>query len=142
MKIGRMVLHRLFEHPTDGMFGALSVEGRWGCMTLERPWSENLRNVSCIPDGDYTCLKVSSPKFGATWEVSCVPGRGEILFHAGNLVSDSRGCILLGGAMAQMNGKACLIGSRDTMKTFLARLSGFEAMSLQILPVPPPKKLD
>ena len=64
------------------------------CYTIERPWLKNARNVSCIPAGEYDVEMVNSPKFGHTYEVKDVPGRTHILFHKGNYVSDSLGCIL------------------------------------------------
>ena len=64
------------------------------CYTIERPWLKNARNVSCIPAGEYKVEMVNSPKFGHTYEVKDVPGRTHILFHKGNYVSDSLGCIL------------------------------------------------
>lgn len=65
------------------------------CHTIEPPWKGNQRNVSCIPDGEYTC----------TWQywrkpkrvdIVDVPGRSEIQIHTGNHPSDSKGCILPG----------------------------------------------
>ena len=64
------------------------------CYTIERPWLKNARNVSCIPAGEYDVEMVNSPKFGHTYEVKDVPGRTHILFHKGNYVRDSFGCIL------------------------------------------------
>jgi hypothetical protein len=65
-------------------------------VTLEDPWRENEREVSCIPAGTYQCVRVQSHKFGDTFEVKDVPGRSHILFHAGNTTEDTMGCILVG----------------------------------------------
>lgn len=82
-------------HRADGTFGVLLADGAPFAVSLERPWRDNLKGESCIPTGEYTCVRVNSPKFGATWLVRDVPGRSEILFHAGNTFADSHGCILV-----------------------------------------------
>ena len=64
------------------------------CHTVERPWLDNVANESCIPEGEYTVKMTNSPRFGPTYEVKNVPGRTHILFHKGNTVKDSLGCIL------------------------------------------------
>lgn len=79
----------------DGTFGVLLIDGRPFAVSLERPWRNNRCGESCIPEGEYTCARVNSTKFGLTWMVKDVPGRGEILFHAGNTFKDSHGCILV-----------------------------------------------
>jgi|SRR5690606_11045739 len=64
--------------------------------TVERPWLDNKSFVSCIPEGEYRCVRYSSPKFPDTFEVTKVPGRTYILIHAGNYAHDVQGCIAVG----------------------------------------------
>ena len=64
--------------------------------TLENPWKDNAKNISCIPEGEYICVPYSSAKYADTWEVTKVPNRTYILFHSGNYVTDTQGCILPG----------------------------------------------
>jgi len=64
--------------------------------TLELPYRDNKRNISCIPEGEYICRKICSKHFGETFEICDVPNRGEILFHQGNYTSSTRGCVLVG----------------------------------------------
>ena len=52
--------------------------------TMELPWKDNKRRVSCIPVGFYIVRKHTSPKFGNTFHVLNVKGRSEILIHKGN----------------------------------------------------------
>ena len=80
----------------DGTFGVLRLDGKVFCVTLELPDLDNEANISCIPAGAYTCRRVDSPAFGRTFEISDVPGRSHILFHAGNVADDTQGCVLLG----------------------------------------------
>jgi len=81
-------------------YGVLEVDGRPRFVTLELSWKNNARNISCIPVGKYICLEHESPNFGWTYLVTNVPGRSDILFHAGNTAADTRGCILVGSSYA------------------------------------------
>jgi hypothetical protein len=64
---------------------------RWD--TLELPWKDNQRRVSCIPVGAYKCKKHRSPRFGLSLWLQDVPNRSEILIHQGNFYADILGCI-------------------------------------------------
>lgn len=66
------------------------------CHTLELPWKDNIRNLSCIPVGVYDVVKSESAKFGSVFRVQSVKDREGILFHVGNSLKDTRGCILPG----------------------------------------------
>jgi len=63
------------------------------CCTMEKPWINNQRNISCIPGGDYTIKLTNSPRFGQTYKVCDVENRNHILFHKANLESELHGCI-------------------------------------------------
>ena len=62
---------------------------------VERPWLNNQRSISCIPCGEYKCKprRYYSGGYEAI-EVTNVPDRSYILFHVGNFVHNSKGCIL------------------------------------------------
>ena len=77
-------------------YGVLLVEGLPCCVTLELPWKNNKEDISCIPKGKYMCCLRQSGKHGKTYEVKNVKGRTHILFHIGNYLSKTEGCILLG----------------------------------------------
>ncbi len=64
--------------------------------TMECPWKDNRKRISCIPEGDYTVTPHSSVKFPNCWEITNVPDRSKILIHAGNTVNDIEGCICVG----------------------------------------------
>jgi hypothetical protein len=88
-------------------------------VTLEDPWRDNEREVSCIPAGTYQCKRVDSPRFGATFEVSNVPGRSHILFHKGNGPDDTRGCILLGKKFNYITERPGIKDSAEAFGEFL-----------------------
>lgn len=91
----RCSLVRLDYKTGKGTFGVLLIEGRLFCYTLERPFLYNIKNLSCIPLGNYHCsYHVGSSKSG--YLLNGVPGRSGIMIHAGNTIADTAGCILLG----------------------------------------------
>ncbi len=64
--------------------------------TLELPFINNFRKISCIPPGEYKVKKRFSKKFGNHFHVLDVKGRDFILIHKGNYYTQTKGCILLG----------------------------------------------
>lgn len=96
--------------------GVLSNSDGVICYTLENPWLDNRRNVSCIPEGEYECKPYSSAKYHNVWELQNVQDRSKILIHAGNFEEDTRGCILVGRAVADYNGKKMITNSRHTLE--------------------------
>jgi hypothetical protein len=89
--------------------------------TLELPDLNNERRKSCIPEGVYTCVKHTSPKFGTCIWVQNVPNRDEILMHAANFKMDLLGCIGQGDAHIDINsdGLKDITNSKKTMERFL-----------------------
>jgi hypothetical protein len=72
--------------------------------TLELPWKENQRRISCIMGGKYKVEKRYSPKFGLCFHFLNVKGRDHILCHAGNYHDDTLGCILPGAGFTDIDG--------------------------------------
>lgn len=107
----------------EGTFGIFVAYGL-GLMTLELPWRDNRRGESCIPAGTYQCVWHKSSHFGWTYLVKDVPGRDNILFHAGNFAgdvkkgfrSDSEGCILVGKRFGVLAGQDAVLRSRDALR--------------------------
>lgn len=116
-------------------FGVLLDDRIPLCLTLERIWMNNERGVSCIPDGAYVCKRVDSPKFGDTFEVMDVPGRDEILFHWGNLVIHSHGCIILGEEYGLLGNQRGVLSSHRAFDEFMGRLKGQDSFDLDIFPI-------
>jgi len=95
-----IVLQRT-ESSDKGTFGILLKGSEQIGVTAERPWLMNKEGVSCIPKGVYQCVKYSSYKHPAVWEIRNVPDRSFILIHNGNFpLTDSQGCILIGEKQA------------------------------------------
>ena len=84
----------------ESTIGELFLNGERICDTLENPWVDNQRNVSCIPEGVYP-VRLRLPRESATRDyihllVKDVKDRDWILFHRGNTAKDTSGCILVG----------------------------------------------
>jgi len=129
-----MILQRTSQ-TTDCTMGELREDdGTFVCYTLERPWRDNAHRVSCIPSGHYVAKRTVTPKHGECFEVTGVPGRDAILFHAGNTALDSEGCILLGTTIISPT----MIGqSRAALARFMVRETGEDSFPLTVLDPPP-----
>jgi hypothetical protein len=94
------------------------------CFTLELPWKDNQRRVSCIPEGTYKAVKHRSPKFGESVWIQNVPNRSEILIHPANYVRQLLGCIAPGDSLRDIDGDGLddVTNSRNTMNKILALL--------------------
>ncbi|MBN8566235.1 MAG: hypothetical protein J0M25_05825 [Flavobacteriales bacterium] len=78
----------------EGTNGKLECEGKLICNTIELPWRNNERRVSCIPEGEYFIEKRYSLKFKWHLHVLDVENRSLILFHpANNALKELNGCI-------------------------------------------------
>ena len=80
--------------------GELFLNGERMCDTLENPWIDNQRNISCIPEGEYP-VRLRYPRESGTRDylhllVQDVPNRDFILVHRGNFPSQTQGCLLVG----------------------------------------------
>ena len=101
----RLTLKELSE---DGIYGALIYKNKPILVTLELPWKENKRRVSCVPAGIYHTSKMYSHKFKIElFVLHDVPDRDLIELHIGNTLINTEGCILL-GKVFNVNGPGIL----------------------------------
>lgn len=120
------------EESEQGTFGVMTICGQAFCVTLERPDELNKANISSIPAGQYICKKVSSPKFGETFEITNVPDRSHVLMHAGNIIDSTSGCVLLAQYFGKLHGDRAILNSGATFRKFMDILGKFESFSLTI----------
>ena len=77
-----------------GTQGVLEWKGTLVCYTIELPWLNNQRRISCIPEGEYLLEQRFSTKFGWHLHLMNVPGRDLILIHPANdAKKELLGCI-------------------------------------------------
>ena len=89
----------------ESTVGELFLNGERMCDTLELPYINDERNISCIPEGEYK-VRLRLARESATRDylhllVKDVPNRDYILFHRGNSAKDTSGCILVGFSSKQ-----------------------------------------
>jgi hypothetical protein len=102
-KINLLLIRDTFTE--ESTIGELFLNGERFCDTLELPYRDNKRSISCIPAGEYK-VRLRLPRESATRDyihllVKDVKDRSHILFHRGNTAKDTRGCILVGQGTQQ-----------------------------------------
>lgn len=124
---------------SQGTLGQIISGNKRLCYTLELPWKNNVKRVSCIPAGSYLCEMRRSPKFGPVYEVTGVPNRSNILLHTGNWAgdvglnfrSDVLGCIVLGLYAGVLKGQRAVFVSRPAV-TALQEAMASKPFTLEI----------
>lgn len=104
----------------NSIIGRLYLNKEYVCDTLENPYINNERNISCIPEGKYN-VRMRTPRESATRDylhllVQEVPDRSYILFHKGNRPEHTQGCILVG-----MNNEQDYVSKSSYAMDFLMR---------------------
>lgn len=124
---------RLEENVEHGTFGVLRINKAVFCVTLEPPDKANQKNISSIPVQQYVCKRYSSAKYPNTFEVTGVPMRSKVLFHAGNTDDHTAGCILLGQHFGKLNsGQRAVLNSGKTFEAFMNAMHGVKEFHLTI----------
>lgn len=111
----KLTLYRL---PSNefGTLGVLYDGPVWLCLTLEDPWNDNKAGISCIPAGTYQCAPHNGAKYKNVWKLKNVPGRSDIVIHAGNTHLNTRGCILVGKTVGQLDHIPAILESKNAIK--------------------------
>ena len=107
----------------ESTIGNLYLNGEWMCDTLELPYRDNQRSISCIPAGQYK-VRLRTAKESATRNylhllIEDVKDRKYILVHIGNFPKDTRGCILVGIGREQDRVKNSTLAMDLLMKEIL-----------------------
>ncbi len=120
-------------HDVQGTYGVLLFAQKPIILTLENPWLENRKSISCVPSGQYLCERYSSQRFPSTYQVTNVPGRTNIIFHKGNTMEDTRGCILTGSKFGIIKGDTAILDSRTAFKMFMNTVDNLDSFLLNIM---------
>lgn len=133
MSVGFVKITRGKDPENKSTFGKVEVlDGNlkvvWTGSSMERPWKDNKNGESCIPAGLYKLKKRVSPivdktsggEFKEGWEVTDVQGRTFIMFHVGNYVRNSDGCVLIGTKIAVHDTEGFMVtSSKAAFKEFM-----------------------
>jgi len=125
-------LTRITSSSEYGTFGALTIDNVPQCVTLEPYWRNNEYENSCVPTGIYNLEWFDSPKYGMTLQLIDVQGRTFILFHWGNRVKNTEGCILVGEKYGQISCQQAILYSLRAFKSLLFKLQDETKMTLII----------
>ena len=121
----RITLIRISTENETGTYGVLKYLERPFAVTAERESLCNIKNRSCIPEGEYICKRVLSPSHGDCFEVQDVPGRSHILFHKGNIAfKDSAGCVLVAESFDMLGEQEAVLNSKHGYNDFMDILKG------------------
>ena len=109
---------RYFPDYTEGLFKINKVIL---CHSIELPWKDNQKNISCIPEGNYHIQFRKSKKYRNLLIVYGVPGRSWILIHPANDArKELRGCI---APVMKITGPGIGIYSRLALNLILLNLN-------------------
>ena len=87
-----LILQRIYED--EGTNGSIQFQGEHICHTIELPWRNNLRRLSCIPAGRYKLQKKKFHTHGEQIGILNVLNREAILIHVANdAQNELMGCI-------------------------------------------------
>lgn len=87
-----LVLKRIYLD--KAVHGRLYVGEELLACTIELPWKQNAKRISCIPEGVYTLRRRYSEKFKWHLVLLEVPERSGILIHPANdALKELQGCI-------------------------------------------------
>ena len=101
--------------------GELIYKGKVVAKTIELPWLDNNKRISCIPIGKYRVVRRYTTKHGNHFHVLNVPGRSYILIHSGNYYHQFLGCIGVGESHADIdkNGYLDVTSSKNKMRELI-----------------------
>lgn len=122
--------------------GSVYINEDYFCDSLERPVTDytladwKVPGKVAIPYGEYEVVRKVSPKFSPRFNgrlmayIEGIPQFSGVLFHAGNTVTDTEGCVLLG----ERTSPGRLSNSRATVERFLDLLDrvGTEKVKVKI----------
>ncbi|MGV8815378.1 MAG: DUF5675 family protein [Gelidibacter sp.] len=105
-------------YKSGGTNGTLTLNGHFLCFTIELPWRENKRLISCIPEGVYELQPRFSDKHKAHLQVLDVFNRSQILIHGANdAFRELQGCI---APVMQLTGIGTGIQSQRALQKLLS----------------------
>jgi hypothetical protein len=101
--------------------GCPADEGEFLCYTLEEPWQDNERQISCIPPGSYNFRRHISSRLGECFAIEPVPKRSAIRIHSGNTLEDISGCVLVGRSKSKWGESPVILYSKAAL-TYLLKV--------------------
>ena len=122
-----------FIHSDKSEIGLLYIDGKFQNFTIERPWLDNQRSVSCIPEGKYMLGLREDPtpltmQYREIYDffqwhlwIKDVKDRSGIYMHHGNYPKDILGCVAV-AATYDINTPDFIGNSRKTYSKLYQKL--------------------
>ena len=124
----RLKLVRL-EHSSQGAVGVLLIDGEIHSFTLEPDATDPKKPQ--IKQGVYTMKRFHGAKWKDTFEI-VVPGHTAVLFHAGNVETDTQMCVLLGSTVGKLKKNRAILNSGIAFSSFMGKMGDDQEATLFI----------
>ena len=136
MTVPRLQLTR-YEYAANATYGRITDGANAHVYeTLELPWLNNARKVSCIPLGEYACHRRWSPRHHIDlFEIGGVEGRTAIEIHPANFSRELLGCVALGMTRADIDhdGIDDVTRSKEAFGKWMQSLAGVNLFLLAVV---------
>ena len=115
----------------DCVIGRLTCKD-FQCFTLELPWKNNQKSISCIPEGIYQFHRRLSRKNGHVLELLDTLHRTHIQIHSGNYTYQIEGCVLVGDSVRWLDGDAIpdVTNSKKTLERLMEVSQGIDLIEI------------
>lgn len=124
----------------ESIIGSFYIDGEFQCFSLELPWRDNKRGISCVPVGVYDLVPhmykgklktvaLVNKELGVLHFNDETATRSTILIHPGNWPSEIDGCILA-GEVAKVNS---VFSSRDAVTALIEKIQRLNIKQLEII---------
>ena len=114
----------------DGCFSALLWNGRPFAVSVERTFAD-MRPI--IGEGIYNCRRGFFNRGGyETFEI-LVPGHTDVLFHKGNVETDSEGCVLVAESFGLLSGATAVLDSKGGFNELMQLTAGLDRFTFEVL---------
>lgn len=139
----RYTLERVYLQ-TETLGSIYDPEGTMVCKTMELPWKDNRRGISCIPEGVYIVKKMEADKFRkyAYFRFVKVDGRtinpelkmSTILIHRAAYVHHLKGCIGVGTKFIDLNKDTVpdMVDSREALNWMIEHMPDLFELEIKI----------
>jgi len=113
----------------DGCFSVLLWDGRPFAVSVERTFDDG---QPVIGSGMYRCVRDFYHKGGyETFEIS-IPGHDRVLFHKGNVETESRGCVLIAEKFSALRGALAVLESKEGFEEFMQLTKGLDEFMMEV----------
>jgi hypothetical protein len=125
------------EHTPQGDIGVVLFDGIVFCFCLQPDVVDAGRFH--LPEGLFNCRRYDSPKHGETFVIERpetpfhVDGHDFLEFHAGNVLTDTLGCTIIGSSVDKLKGQRAVVNSGTTFKLFMEKLEGIDSFPLKVI---------